>query len=82
MQTEHLIQNGLDAVRLLRKQKHRLGHPFMINLNSLPKGQFYLEYPDGSITLARINFDNKEYEVIQKLATSQVDELKKSLNLA
>ena len=82
MQTEHLIQNGLDAVRLLRKQKHRLGHPFMINLNSLPKGQFYLEYPDGSITLARINFDNKEYEVIQKLAASQVDELKKSLNLA
>ena len=82
MQTEQLIQSGLDAVRLLRKQKHRLGQPFMINLNSLPKGQFYLEYPDGSIELARINFDNKEYEVIQKLAAPQLDELKKSLNLA
>jgi hypothetical protein len=81
MPTEQLIQNGLTAVRMLRKQKHRLGHPFMINLNSLPKGQFYLEYPDGSITLSCINFNTKEYEIIRQLSTLEIEQLKAQLNL-
>jgi hypothetical protein len=82
MSTEQLIQNGLNAVRLLRKQKHKLGHPFMINLNSLPKGQFYLEYPDGSVTLSVINFDNNEYQTIRQLNAAEIAALKTSLNLA
>ena len=82
MNTDQLIQNGLDAVRQLRIQKHKLGQPFMINLNSLPKGQFYLEYPDGSITLSAINFENYEYQTIQQLEYAEIAALKTSLNLA
>ncbi|MGF2412445.1 hypothetical protein [Ferruginibacter sp.] len=82
MSTEQLIQNGLNAVRLLRQQKHKLGHPFMINLNSLPQGQFYLEYPDGSITLSVINFENNEYQTIRQLSHAEITALKTSLNLA
>jgi hypothetical protein len=82
MNTDQLIQNGLDAVRLLRRQKHKLGQPFMINLNSLPKGQFYLEYPDGSITLSTINFENYEYQTIHQLSNAEIVVLKTSLNLA
>jgi hypothetical protein len=82
MDTTQIIQNGLSAVRILRKQKHKMGHPFMINLNSLPGGQFYLEYPDGSITLSTINFDNYEYQTIQQLSSTEIAALKLSLNLA
>ena len=82
MNTDQLIQNGLDAVRLLRRQKHKLGHPFMINLNHLPKGQFYLEYPDGSITLSSINFENYEYQTIHQLSNAEITALKTSLNLS
>lgn len=82
MDTTQIIQSGLNAVRMLRKQKHKMGQPFMINLNSLPGGQFYLEYPDGSITLSTINFDNYEYQTIRHLSTVEIKELKNSLNLA
>lgn len=82
METTQIIQNGLRAVQMLRKQKHKMGHPFMINLNSLPGGQFYLEYPDGSITLSTINFDNYEYQTIRQLSTGEIKALKTSLNLA
>jgi hypothetical protein len=81
MSTEQLIQNGLNAVRLLRQQKHKLGHPFMINLNSLPQGQFYLEYPDSSITLSVINFELNEYQTIRQLSKAEIIALKKNLNL-
>jgi hypothetical protein len=82
MSTKEIIQNGYHAVRMLRLQKHKMGHPFMINLNSLPKGQFYLEYPDGSVTLSIINFENKEYQTIRQLKASEITALKASLNLA
>ena len=82
MDTTQIIQNGLRAVRMLRKTKHKLGHPFMINLNSLPRGQFYLEYPDGSITLSTINFENYQYHTIHQLNTAEITALKTSLNLA
>jgi hypothetical protein len=82
METTQIIQNGLRAVQMLRKQKHKMGHPFMINLNSLPGGQFYLEYPDGSITLSTINFDNYEYHTIQQLSNAEIAALKTSLKLA
>lgn len=82
MNTTQIIQNGLSAVRMLREKKHKMGHPFMINLNSLPGGQFYLEYPDGSITLSTINFDNYEYQTIQQLSYAEITALKNSLNLA
>ncbi len=40
---------GNEAVQRLRKQKLSSGHPFMINSKTLPKGQCYLEFPDGHI---------------------------------
>ncbi len=67
---------------MLRKQKHKMGQPFMINLNSLPDGQFYLEYPDGSVTLSTVNFDNYEYQTIHQLSPAEIKALKSSLNLA
>jgi hydrogenase maturation factor HypF (carbamoyltransferase family) len=48
-------KKGNDAVRRLRLQKLRSGHPFMINSNDLESYQCYLEYPDGSIKLVLMN---------------------------
>jgi hypothetical protein len=67
---------GTDAVKELRLQKLRNGVPFMINSNDLESRKFYLEYPDGSIQLARLEKDAKEFTMIRKLSTAEAQALR------
>ncbi|HEV3414759.1 MAG TPA: hypothetical protein VG101_19910 [Puia sp.] len=67
---------GTDAVKELRLQKLRSGYPFMINSNDLESRKFYLEFPDGTIQLACLEKDAKEFVMIQKLSTAEAQALR------
>lgn len=56
---------GNEAVRRLRRQTLSSGHPFMVNSKKLPKGQCYLEYPDGHIELVSIAPNNRDFYIVR-----------------
>lgn len=62
---------GNEAVRRLRRQKLSSGHPFMINSKKLPKGQCYLEFPDGHIELVSIAPTKRDFNIIRQFTNSQ-----------
>lgn len=70
-------KNGTAAVVRLRKQKLSSGHPFMINSRKLPKGQCYLEYPDGTIKLAEISSTKRDFIIIKELNTIEGTSIRK-----
>jgi hypothetical protein len=82
MKRKKLEEAGLMAIAMLRKEKLRQGHPFMINLSSLPMGQCYLEFPNGVIQLVKINQAQKDFEVIKDLTPAETKRLKEKLQLA
>ena len=57
-----------EAVRNLRRSKLSNGQFFMINYKRLPKGQCYLEYPEGQIRLASISSSKKDFTIIPDLS--------------
>jgi hypothetical protein len=63
---------GTNAVKRLRKQKLKQGHPFMINSKTLPQGQFYIEFPSGIIKLAVISESKKDYIILRELSTKEI----------
>jgi hypothetical protein len=81
MKMRQLEVAGLKAVQLLRKNKLKQGHPFMINLESLPDGQCYLEYPDGAIRLVVLNTTNQNFEILKELSAAEQAGLKEMLQL-
>jgi hypothetical protein len=62
---------GSEAVKKLRLQKLRSGHPFMINSKDLEPNQCYLEYPDGSIQLVLLKYAAREFTAIRTLSPSE-----------
>jgi hypothetical protein len=81
MQRKKLEQSGLLAIQLLRKSKLEQGHPFMINSQTLPEDQCYLELPSGIIQLVRINRSKKDFEVVRELSPKEQSLVKKSLQI-
>lgn len=71
---------GTNAVKKLREHNLINGQPFMINSNSLPSNQCYLEFPDGSIVIAKIS--DKDFVIIQKLSPLESDQIRLRFNLA
>ena len=71
-----LGKKGTDAVKKLRLQKLRNGHPFMINSSDLESRKFYLEFPDGTIQLACSEKEAKEFTIIRKLTTAEAQALR------
>lgn len=72
--------DSINAIRLLLKQKHAMGYPFMINVGTLPQGQFYLQYPDLSIALATIETNSNEYKIIKKFDLEELKKLKDEID--
>jgi hypothetical protein len=69
METALLKENvGVIAVRKLRKEKLAMGIPFMINVKGLPDYHSYLEYPDGSISLVRLDSIKRDFFEVKKLS--------------
>jgi hypothetical protein len=69
------------AVHRLREETLALGQPFMINIDSLPNDQCYLEYPDGSISLVAFVKDKNDFILIKKLSPSDILLLRTGLGL-
>ena len=72
---------GTKAVRRLRKQELDAGRPFMINLNTLPTGQFYIEYPSGIIQLAVITDSKRDYTILRELSEEEATGLRVQYDL-
>ncbi len=81
MNLKQIEKAGRDAVMELRKKKLAMGFPFMINTEDLPSAQFYLEYPDGFIKLAKIREDKLDYEFIAELTMQESDAIRKKYKL-
>jgi hypothetical protein len=81
MTAKRIEQSGLEAVKLLRKKKHRQGLPFMINSDILPPDQCYLEYPDGSMKVVEANSRKSDFVVIEDVNPKFAKQLKKKLKL-
>ena len=81
MSIKQLEKSGIEAIKNLRKSKLKNGHPFMINSNSLPPGQCYLEYPDGSIVLVTLSRNNNDFIVITKYSSEEGRLIKKKYQL-
>lgn len=62
---------GNEAVRRLRQKKLNSGHPFMINSKKLPKGQCYLEFPDGHIELVSIASTKRDFHMIRPFTNDE-----------
>jgi hypothetical protein len=81
MTIKQLEKAGRNAVMELRKNKLRMGFPFMINTEDLPAKQFYLEYPNGYIRLAAIRKDKLDYEILDELTMKESDSLRKKYKI-
>jgi hypothetical protein len=80
MKRKNLEKSGLLAIRMLRRHHHKQGFPFMINMSSLPPGQCYLEFPNGTIQLVKINRTREDFEVIRELTRQEQISIKKTLD--
>lgn len=81
MAKTRLHKAGLEAVKLLRKQKHQAGLPFMINSNTLDPHQCYLEYPDGSMKIVEANSQKTDFIIVEDVNPQFVMRIKKKLKL-
>ncbi|HMU11080.1 MAG TPA: hypothetical protein PKC54_13810 [Ferruginibacter sp.] len=69
------------AIKMLRKHKHALGFPFMINTKDLPDHHCYLEYPDGHINLVTIRKDKTDFEIVAELTLEQSNLIRKKYKI-
>ena len=72
---------GTNAVKRLRRNRLRRGEFFMINSNSLPHDQCYLEYPGGIIKLAIYESGAKNFTIVHELENDERADLLKKFNL-
>ena len=77
---QEIEQIGNDAVKKLRLQKLRKGHPFMINSNDLPTDQWYLEFPEGSIKLVQLKNSAKDFTVLRTLSADEEQKIRRKYN--
>ena len=81
MDIEEMQKNGVEAVHMLRKTKLSLGLPFMINSYLLPLDQFYLEFADGSIKIARLCKQENDFKIVAELDAKEIAFLRKKYKL-
>lgn len=72
---------GTNAVKKLRTNRLKRGEFFMINSNSLPPDQCYLEFPGGTIKLAIHKSGAKSFTIVHELENEESAELRKKLDL-
>lgn len=80
--TKSINSAGSLAVRRLRLRKLQDGHPFMINSRDLPSNQCYLEYPNGSIKLATISGNKREFTILKELSVTESHTIRHKYHLA
>jgi hypothetical protein len=81
-QLQEIEKTGNAAVRKLRINKLKKGHPFMINSKDLPTYQCYLEYPNGEIVLVYIKKSARDFTIIHHLSQSEENSIRLRFNLS
>ena len=81
MAAETQVKTAQKEIKALRKRRLNNGLTFMINSESLPQGQCYIEYPDGSIVIAKANSKESDFEIIEELDGFEINKLRKEFNL-
>jgi hypothetical protein len=81
MKRKRLEKAARLAIQNLRRNKLKLGFPFMINTHLLPSDQCYMEYPDGTIKLVTIDRDNRDFKVISELSSEECNYLRRKFKL-
>ena len=82
MNIKQLEKSASQAIKSLRLNKLQNGYPFMINSDSLPSNQCYLEYPDGSIALVFLNRKLNDFKTITEYSSEQSELIRKQFKLA
>ncbi len=80
-ESNELEQFGTKAVRRLRIEKLKSGHPFMINFKDLPSNQCYLEYTNGKIILVSLSSGSHNFKKIRELTDQESATLRYNLEL-
>ncbi len=75
-------KRGSEAVKRLRTQKLSNGLPFMINSKELPKGQCYLEYPNGTIKLVTLSVSKREFFILRELTSVERIAIRRQYHLS
>ena len=81
-QLQEIERTGNAAVKKLRMNKLKKGHPFMINSKDLPSYQCYLEYPNGSIVLVSITKAARDFTIIRQLSQLEENSIRLRYNLS
>lgn len=68
------------AVRKLRDETLLQGNSFMIYNETLPTGQYYMEYPDGKIKIVSVSRKLNDFVIESELSQQQADQIRVALN--
>lgn len=72
---------AVNAVRRLRINKLRNGHPFLIYSRDLPSRYAYLEYPEGHIVLVTVKSGEHDFTSIRELTHEENIAIRNEFNL-
>lgn len=81
MAAENQVKTAQKEIKALRRKRLSDGLTFMINSDSLPSGQCYLEYPNGLIVIAEANSKETDFKIIEELDGFEINRLRKELKL-
>lgn len=81
MSAINLIKEACKQIHQLRRNRLSQGHTFIINSDSLPSGQCYLEFPDGSIVIVEANSEKTDFNIIEELDGFEIKKLRKHFKL-
>jgi hypothetical protein len=70
-EAKELERLGTDAVRRLRINKLKEGHPFMISSKDLPIDQCYFEYANGKIILVSFTSGSHDFTTLRELTDQE-----------
>ncbi len=82
MNLKRLEKSANQAIKNLRETKLKNGLTFMINSDTLPPDQCYIEHPDGSIELVFLSKAINDFEVIKKYSAEESDRIRKKFNFS
>jgi hypothetical protein len=68
------------AVNKLRKETLEKGESFMIYNKDLPKGKYYMEYPDGRMNVVSISRKINDFVIEEAVKPKQADLIRSRIN--
>lgn len=70
-EVDSLQRRAAEAIATLRRDELANGLPFMLGNAGLPAGQFFFEYPDGRIAVARYPRTHAAHQVVRWLTEEE-----------